>query len=148
MFRGLISTRLRILVLIMFLWAIFVVGWASFHHLAYGGPYSGTVEAILTFVLMAILYLIYKTERYEQTSMKYKLYRRTGLFLIFAIAATLLPFGIYHYSTPTGFRSGVTEMSMAVYLIVLDVLTYIAYKRPLEQTTHNSYNRQKGQNTR
>ena len=48
--------------------------------------------------------------------------------MIFAAAIVLLSFGVYHFSTPTGFRSGLTETLLAIYLIILEVLLYKAYR--------------------
>jgi len=127
---ALTSSRLRILVLALVVWAIFVVSWASFYHFTSGGPYSGTTQAILAFALALSWYMVYIAQRFKPTSKKYGILRWTGLFLIFSAAITLLCFGIYHFDTPTGFRSGVTETSLALYLTMLDVLMYIAYKRP------------------
>lgn len=127
---ALISSRLRILVLVLFAWAIFVVSWASFYHFTSGGLYSGTTQAILAFVLALSWYMIYIARRHEPASKRYIACRLTGLSLIGIAAIVLLSFGVYHFGTPTGFRSGVTETSLALYLTVLDVLAYVAYKRP------------------
>ena len=126
----LFSSRLRILVLAMFTFIIFVDIYAAVYHLTGGGIPSGITESILAFVLALSWYLIYTAQRFEPASKKYNLLRWTSLFLIFSTAVVLLCFGIYHFGTPTGVRSGVTETSLAFFLIVLNALLYVAYKRP------------------
>ena len=130
MARTLISSRLRKPVLVLFTFIIFVDICASVYHFTTGGVYSGITESILAFVLALSWYLVYIAQRFEPVSEKYSLFRWTGLSLIVITAIVLLVFGIYHFGTPTGFRSGVTEMSLAFFLIVLDILLYVAYKCP------------------
>ena len=116
------------MVLALFAWAIFVDSWASFYHFTSGGIPSGIIQLILAIVLALSWYLVYTSRCIQPGSKKYRFFRWTGLFLIFAAAIVLLSFGIYHFGTPTGFRSGLTEMLLALYLVILDVLLYKAYR--------------------
>jgi O-antigen/teichoic acid export membrane protein len=128
---ALLSSHLRKLALVLIAGIIFVDLCASIYHFTHGhGIYSGTTQLILAFVLLLSWYLIYIAHQYQPASKKYSLFRWIGLSLICITAIVLLSFGIYHFGTPTGTRSGVTETSLAFFLIVLDVLLYKAYKRP------------------
>lgn len=127
----LFSSRLRRTTFILMAFVIFVDLCASVYHLTTGGIHSGYTQLVLAFVLALSWYLVYKAAKYKPSSKKYMLYRWTGLSLIGISAFILLGLGIYHFGTPTGFRSGVTETSLALLLILLDTLLYISYKRPV-----------------
>jgi hypothetical protein len=130
MTRALFSSRLRKFAFALTAGIISVDLFTGLYHITHGGPYSGTTELVLAFVLTLSWFLVFTAQRFEPASKKYSLFRWTGLFLIFATAIVLLSFGIYHFGTPTGTRSGSIETSLAFSLIVMDVLLYKAYKRP------------------
>ena len=127
---ALFSSRLRILVLLMLTAIVLVDIGMSIYHFNTGGIPSGITESILAFIIPLSWYLVYIARRYEPASNDYIACRITGLFLIIIAAIILLAFGIYHFGTPTGTRSGAIETSLAFFLIVLDVLMYVTYKRP------------------
>lgn len=120
------SSRLRKLVHILFAWAIVVDAGACVYHFNSGGIPSGTTQLVLAIVLALSWYLVYFSSR-RVSAKKYALFRFTGLSLIAIAAIVLFCFGIYHFGTPTGLRSGLTETLLAVYPIRLDVLLYKAY---------------------
>jgi hypothetical protein len=126
----LFSSRLRKFAFALTVGVISVDLFAGVYHITHGGPYSGTAELALAFVLVLSWFLVFTAQRFKPASKKYSLCRWTGLFLIFATAITLLSFGIYHFGTPTGTRSGSIETSLAFSLIVMDVLLYKAYSPP------------------
>ncbi|MFC1998383.1 hypothetical protein ACFLVR_01915 [Chloroflexota bacterium] len=127
---ALTSSHLRILVLLMLTAIVLVDIGMSIYHFNTGGIPSGITESILAFVIPLSWYLTYTAQQYEPASNDYIACRITGLSLIVIAAIILLAFGIYHFGTPTGTRSGAIETSLAFFLIVLDVLLYKAYKRP------------------
>ena len=127
---ALFSSRLRIATLALLTFIVSVDIGISIYHFTTGGIPSGITESVLALVITMSWYMIYTALQHETTSKKYNLFRTTGLSLIIIAAVVLLSFGIYHFGTPTGTRSGIIETSLAFFSIVLDMLLYVAYKRP------------------
>ena len=123
------ASRLRRITFLLIAGVIIVDLCAAVYHLSTGGIHSGFTQLFLAGVLALSWYLVYKGATYKQSSKKSVYYRWTGLSLIGISAFVLLGLGIYHFTTPTGFRSGVTETSLAFLLLVVDILLYVSYKR-------------------